>query len=218
MALALFDLDRTLVRADTAGLFVRYEFRNRSISPLRVARVALWRLLYTVGVVDAERVARQVLAWYDGRDVEELRRSTEAWFASDVLPLICERGRRAVAEHRARGDVIVLVTASSQFVAERVAAALEIDHVICTEVDAAGGRLTGELRGPLCFGQGKLEKVEAFVRTLPAPGVRLTEATAYTDSITDLPLLSRVRHPVVVNPDFRLRAHARERRWRIERW
>jgi HAD superfamily hydrolase (TIGR01490 family) len=218
MALALFDLDRTLVRADTAGLFVRYEFRNRSISPLRVARVALWRLLYTVGVVDAERVARQVLAWYDGRDVEELRRSTELWFASDVLPLICERGRRAVAEHRARGDVIALVTASSQFVAERVAAALEIDHVICTEVDAAGGRLTGELRGPLCFGQGKLEKVEAFVRTLPAPGVRLTEATAYTDSITDLPLLSSVRHPVVVNPDFRLRAHARERRWRIERW
>lgn len=218
MALALFDLDRTLVRADTAGLFVRYEFRNRSISPLRVARVALWRLLYTVGVVDAERVARQVLAWYGGRDVEELRRSTELWFASDVLPLICERGRRAVAEHRARGDVIVLVTASSQFVAERVAAALEIDHVICTEVDAAGGRLTGELRGPLCFGQGKLEKVEAFVRTLPAPGVCLTEATAYTDSITDLPLLSRVRHPVVVNPDFRLRVHARERRWRIERW
>jgi phosphoserine phosphatase len=114
--------------------------------------------------------------------------------------------------------VIAIVTASTQFVAERVAAALEIEHVVCTEVDSAEGRLTGELRGPLCFGQGKLTKVERFAHSLPGGGMRLAEATAYTDSITDLPLLEAVRFPVAVNPDFRLRAHARDRGWSIQHW
>ena len=218
MALALFDLDRTLVRKDTAGLFVRYEYRHGLISKARVARVALWRLLYTAGVVDSERVARQVLSWYRGREEAELRQVTGNWFESDVAPLICERGRHAIAEHRARGDVIAVVTASTQFVAERVAVALEIDHVVCTEVDSVGGRLTGELRGPLCFGRGKLTKVEQFVQSLSDPGIRVSGATAYTDSVTDLPLLQAVGSPVAVNPDPRLRAHAREQGWPIQRW
>lgn len=218
MALALFDLDRTLVRRDTAGLFVRYEYRHGLVSRDRLARVALWRLLYTAGMIDAERVARQVLTWYRGREVEELRRVTADWFASDVAPLIAARGRRAIAEHRARGDRVVIVTASSQFVAERVAAALEISDVVCTEVDAVEGRLTGALRGPLCFGAGKLAKVDAFVRGLPDRSLCLEEATVYTDSVTDLPLLQAARSPVVVNPDLRLRSYARARGWPIQQW
>jgi HAD superfamily hydrolase (TIGR01490 family) len=218
MALALFDLDRTLVQRDTAGLFVRYEYRQGLVSPQRVARVALWRLLYSAGVVDSERVARQVLSWYRGREVNDLRRLTNEWFKSDVEQLISARGRRKIAEHRARGDRIAIVTASSQFVAERVAAALEIDDVVCTEVDSAAGRLTGELRGPLCFGPGKLAKVEDFVRAQSDASIRLVDATVYTDSVTDLPLLLAVRSPVAVNPDLRLRNSARRLGWPIQLW
>jgi HAD superfamily hydrolase (TIGR01490 family) len=217
MALAIFDLDRTLVRKDTAGLFIRNEYRAGRASLGRVALVGAWRGLYTVGLVDAARVAGQVLDWYRGRQEAELRAATLKWFQGDVLPLICDRGRRAVEAHRARGDKLMLVTASTQFVAELVATELEIPHVVCSEVDVRGGVLTGALVGPLCYGEGKLEKVRAF--SLLHGGVeQLAQGTVYTDSVTDLPLLEAVKYPVAVNPDLRLRAIARRRAWPVQEW
>jgi HAD superfamily hydrolase (TIGR01490 family) len=218
MGIALFDLDRTLVSKDTAGLFVRYEYRHGLVSAWRVGRVAVWRALYTAGAVDQERVSREVLGWYRGCKESDLRQRTHDWFRSDVLRLVSERGRRVVAEHRARGDILVVVTASTQFVAELVATELEIPNVVCTVVDVADGVLTGRLDGPLCFGVGKLEKVRAMAESLRPKQVGLKRATLYTDSITDVPLLEAVGTPVAVNPDLRLRAMARQRGWPIHRW
>src|SRR5690606_31876195 len=180
--------------------------------------VGLWRALYTAGLIDGARVAQYVLGWYQGRSEAELRERTAEWFQRDVLPLVSERGRRALEEHRARGDALILVTASPQFVAELVAAELDIPHVVCTVVEVRDGVLTGRLEGPLCFGPGKLEKLAATLLRLPGGSGELSSATLYTDSITDLPLLEAVRFPVAVNPDFRLRTLARRRGWPIRQW
>lgn len=217
MRLALFDLDRTLVRKDTAGLFILHEYRAGRASTARVARVAAWRALYTAGIVDGAQVAAKVLEWYRGRSADELRQVTVEWFRKAVLPLVCDRGRRTVEEHRARGDELVVVTASTQFVAELVAAELEIPHLVCTDVEVRDGVLTGSLVGPLCYGVGKLEKLQSFVAARGEPGA-LSHATLYTDSITDLPVLEAVSHPVAVNPDLRLRMVARRRGWPVQAW
>jgi phosphoserine phosphatase len=79
----------------------------------------------------------------------------------------------------------------------------------------AHGRFTGLPLPPLCYGEGKVERAERLAREI---GFRLEEATFYSDSISDLPLLERVAVPVCVNPDPRLRRAASRRRWRIERW
>jgi len=77
------------------------------------------------------------------------------------------------------------------------------------------GELTGSFNWPLCYGQGKRERAEALLRSL---GARLEQTAFYTDSITDLPLLEAVGHPIVVNPDARLRRAAKRRGWLIEDW
>lgn len=223
MALALFDLDRTLVRKDTAGLFIRYEHKNGLTSSARVARVAWWRMLYGFGVVDHAEVAARVLLWYRGRTEADLRHHVQLWFGADVRHLVSERGRRVIAEHRRRGDRVVIVTASSRYSAEPVAHELGVaaEDLICSELRVEGGVLTGDLDGPLCYGQEKVTKVSDYLERLARTNQQIydmSEATLYTDSVTDLPLLRAVGYPIVVNPDLRLRWLARRYSWPIQQW
>ena len=124
--------------------------------------------------------------------------------------------RPALERHRTRGDRVVLLTASSIYLSELVQEDLELDDVLCNrfEIDAEGLH-TGEAVGALCFGAGKLPYAEAYARSR---GVELDDCYFYTDSYSDLPVLERIGHPVVVNPDPRLRTEAERRRWPIESW
>ena len=82
------------------------------------------------------------------------------------------------------------------------------------EVDREG-RFTGRFEEPLCFGVGKIERARRLAHEI---GFDLRDATFYSDSYTDLPLLEHVREPVVINPDMRLARVAKKRGWRVERW
>jgi HAD superfamily phosphoserine phosphatase-like hydrolase len=138
------------------------------------------------------------------------------WFSRYVEPHITDAGRDAVRRHRAAGDICAIVTGASPYASWPLARRLHIEHVVSTtfEIDQ-DRRFTGRPIYPLCLGDGKVTRAEEFARRL---GVRLEEATFYTDSVSDLPLLERVAVPVVVNPDPRLRRIAERRGWRIERW
>jgi phosphoserine phosphatase len=120
-----------------------------------------------------------------------------------------------VAEHRARGERVALLTGATQYIAEPVARATEIADVICSRLEVVDGRFTGKMIPPLCFGVGKVAAAEAWARR---EGVELAATTFYTDSYTDLPMLARVGRPVAVNPDPRLARAARLRGWEILDW
>ena len=111
---------------------------------------------------------------------------------------------------------LAIVTGASRYASAPLARRLEIPLLVSTvlEVDAEG-RFTGRAERPLCLGEGKLQRARALAE---AQGFRLEDATFYSDSISDLPLLELVGEPVAVNPDPRLRRVAERRRWRIERW
>ena len=213
---ALFDMDRTLVKKDTAGLYTRYR-RDRGEASVRDAlRVSWWMLQYTLGVIDAPRVSRQALEYFRGTEERALIESCEGWFREYVVPHIQAAGRAAVERHRAQGDLIAIVTGATKYAADPLARELGISDVVCTELEVdATGRFTGNPIEPLCYGTGKLERAR---RLAEERGFVLAEATFYSDSITDLPLLEAVRFPKVVNPDARLRRVARQRGWPIEAW
>lgn len=212
---ALFDMDRTLVRTDTASLYVRYQRRIGEASRLDVARVAFWMLQYTFGILDAEGVAEAVARGYAGRSESAMLERCRAWFRSDVLPHVTAAARRAVTEHRQAGRRTAIVTGTTRYAAEPLAAELGIDHVVCSRLEVSSDAFTGRVLKPMCFGAGKIALAEALGRTA---GFTLDEAAFYSDSITDRPLLERVRAPVVVNPDARLRRLAVRLGWPIERW
>ncbi|HZU85224.1 MAG TPA: HAD-IB family hydrolase [Polyangiaceae bacterium] len=215
-AAALFDMDRTLVREATVGLYVRYLRARGGARWCDSARVLWWLAQYTLGVVDAPRVVARALASLEGMHETVLSARCDDWFRRDVERHVSDAGRRAVAAHRARGDVVAIVTGASPYFARPLARRLDIEHVVATELEVgADGRFTGRLSEPLCYGRGKLARTRALAGRL---GFRVDESTFYSDSYTDLPLLEAVRTAVAVNPDPRLAAVARRRGWRVERW
>ncbi len=213
---ALFDMDRTLLRVDSARLYTQFRRDRGEATLLEALRVALWATQYTLGVIDAPKVARQALRGFRGKAETWLQQSCAEWFPRYVLPEVQLAGRRAVAAHKARGEFVAIVTGATRYVAEPVAAELGIDHVICSELELdADGCFTGEIIEPLCYGAGKIERT---ARVAERAGFRLEEASFYSDSITDLPLLELVKAPIVINPDRRLRRIALQRGWPIETW
>jgi HAD superfamily hydrolase (TIGR01490 family) len=212
---ALFDMDRTLVDTHTAKLYVRFQRDLGEIGILDTLRTSYWILEYTIGVIDAEQVARRVLASYRGKSDAWLTDRCQRWFQSHVRERVSAIGRARVREHLKAGHEVAIATSAVRQVAEPLARELSIPHLICSELEVQDGELTGAYIPPLSYREGKLERAKVFLESV---GADLEHAAFYTDSITDLPLLEAVGHPVVVNPDARLRRAARRRGWLIEDW
>lgn len=213
---ALFDMDRTLLRVETASLYVRYQRDIGEATWRDTLKTAYWVGQYTLGILDAPRLAEQVIGTIRGLPETVMAARCDDWFSRYVEPHITDAGREAVRRHQQAGELCAIVTGASPYASWPLARRLGIEHVVSTvfEVDGAG-LFTGRPEQPLCLGEGKVARAERLAR---AQGFRLEDAIFYTDSVTDLPLLERVAERVIVNPDRRLRRVAEKRGWRIERW
>ncbi|HVH43641.1 MAG TPA: HAD family hydrolase [Labilithrix sp.] len=216
MRAALFDMDRTLVRRETASLYVRHQRELGEVRRRDVLRVSFWVAQYTLGVIDAPEVAARALRSLAGTSESALSARCDDWFRRWVEPHVCDLGRRAVERHRERGEVLAIVTGASSYTARPLARRLGISHVVASELEVdETGHFTGRFVSPLCIGKGKVERTKRLAAEL---GFALEEATFYSDSYTDLPLLELVAKPVAVNPDLRLRRVAKKRGWCVETW
>jgi HAD superfamily hydrolase (TIGR01490 family) len=216
MRAALFDMDRTLVRKETASLYVRFQRELGEARRRDLLRVTYWVAQYTLGIIDAPEVAARALRSVEGTSEAAMAARCDDWFRRWVEPHVCDLGRRAVERHRARGDLLAIVTGASPYVARPLGRRLGITNIVASELEVDGdGRFTGRFVAPLCIGHGKVERTRRFAAEL---GFALEEATFYSDSYTDLPLLELVAEPIVVNPDPRLRRIAVRRGWRVETW
>ena len=209
-------MDRTLVRKNTAQLYVRYQ-RTIGEATLRDSmRVAMWMAQYTLGIVDAEGVAVRALRSLEGMHETVRAARCDDWFHRDVFKHVSDTARRTVHRHLDAGDVCGIVTGASRYAARPLARHLRIPHIIATELERdARGYFTGKHIQPLCYGVGKIERAQALA---VEHGFSLADAVFYSDSVTDVPLMERVGTAVAVNPDPRLTRIARARGWRVERW
>ena len=216
MRAALFDMDRTLIRRETGTLYVRYQHAIGEATRRDLLRVLYWVTQYTLGVIDAPAVAAKAALQLEGTSEMAMATRCDDWFRRYVEPHVCDLGRRAVEHHRARGDLLAIVTGASPYAAHPLARRLGIPHVVASELEVDDrGIFTGRFVAPLCYGDGKIVRTK---RLAAEHGFALEESTFYSDSYTDLPLLEAVAEPVVINPDPRLERVAKKRGWRIEAW
>ncbi|CDO85097.1 putative hydrolase [Pseudomonas aeruginosa] len=140
----------------------------------------------------------------------------ETWhrqFMQEVIePIVLAKGEALLAEHRAAGDRLVIITATNRFVTGPIAERLGVETLIATECEMRDGRYTGQTFDVPCFQGGKVVRLQ---RWLDENGLDLEGASFYSDSLNDLPLLEKVSRPVAVDPDPRLRAEAEKRGWPI---
>jgi HAD superfamily hydrolase (TIGR01490 family) len=216
MPIAFFDLDRTLLPVNSAWLWIVYELEHGYLNWRQVAQASGWLTAYHLGIASLDRPLRAAIATYQGSPADELRSRTRDFYVRKIAGGFRPGGLRALKAHRDAGDSVVLLTTSSTYLSERVSEELELDGYLCNAFEEdESGRLTGRAIEPLCYGQGK---VAAAVRFAAAHDCGLVDCTFYSDSLSDLPMLDAVGHPVVVAPDPLLRRLSQRRGWPMMSW
>ena len=216
MPIAFFDFDVTLISENSARLWLRRELALGQVTRSQAARAAYWLARYHVGFANLEQAVGEAVGTLKGSPSAQLRARTQSFYERQVKQLYRPGGRAVVEHHRRLGDRLVLLTSSSNYLADMVGEALKLDAVLCNrlEVDAQGLH-TGRTVGGICFGAGKLRFAHAEADAHHQP---LSQATFYTDSYSDLPVLEAVGRPVAVNPDRRLARHATRHHWDVVDW
>jgi len=215
-AAAFFDVDNTVMQGASIfhlarGLHRRQFFTTRDI--LGAAWKQAWFRM--AGVEDPEHIAESraaALSFIAGHTVAELEALGEEIF-DEVMAHRIWPGTRALAQlHLDRGQRVWLVTAAPLEIASIIARRLGLTGAMGTVAEHVDGIYTGHLVGDMLHGPAKAEAIKALAER---EGLDLSRCAAYSDSANDLPMLALVGHPCVVNPDHRLREHARAHGWRV---
>ncbi len=213
MALAIFDLDNTLLRGDSDYEWGQFLIEMGAVDPATAANEHdRFYAEYLAGTLDIHEFLKfqlRPLAQHDRGTLEVWRRE---FLARHILPLITPAAKALVERHRLAGDTLLIVTATNRFITEPIADEFGISHLIATEPAERDGQFTGEVAGVPSYREGKITRLEDWLRDT---GTNMDESWFYSDSHNDLPLLERVDHPVAVNPDATLAAHARTRGWTV---
>jgi HAD superfamily hydrolase (TIGR01490 family) len=213
MTLAIFDLDNTLLSGDSDYLWgeflcernivdsVRYREKNREFFEA-----------YESGTLDIMKFLEFSLEPLSRNDPQNLARWLAEFMTEKIEPLITDKARRLVEQHRDKGDTLLIVTATNSFVTRPIASRFGIDNLIATDPEIAAGRYTGRVAGEPSFREGKVSRLRQW---LGNNDETLAGSTFYSDSHNDLPLLELVDSPVAVDPDDILKAEAETRGWPI---
>ena len=215
MNLTLFDLDGTLIPVDSDHSFGTFMVEVGWVDGQAWgARNDEFFAQYNAGTLDLPAYVEFATSAFRSRPLAEALAMRERFMAEVMQPALRPEARALVEKHRAAGDLIALVTATNEFVTAPIAAAFGIEHLIAVELERDGqGRYTGAIRGVPSFREGKIERVESWLRSLGAQSTAFERVTFYSDSTNDLPLLERVSHPVATNPSPTLARIASERGW-----
>ena len=213
---AFFDVDNTIMQGASIFHLARGLHRRKFFTTREIAGAA-WKQAYfrVVGVEDPEHVAdarNSALGFIAGHTVAELQELTEEIFDEAMAHRIWPGTRAQAQLHLDQGQRVWLVTAAPIEIAQVIARRLGLTGAMGTVAEHDGGVYTGRLVGDMLHGPAKAEAVRALAER---EGLDLQACSAYSDSFNDLPMLSMVGDPCAINPDSRLRAHAREAGWRV---
>ena len=216
MKLALFDLDNTLLDGDSdfewSQFLIRIGILDREL--LEVKNQAFYDQ-YKAGTLDI----------YDFLDFQlkplsrHSRKTLDEWhqqfMRESVMPMVTQPARELVQQHRDAGDVCVIITATNSFVTAPIAREFGIENLIATEPEHKDGEFTGRVADVPCFREGKITRLDNWLSARGWTLDSFADSTFYSDSLNDLPLMCKVKHPVAANPDATLRKHAEQHGWPV---
>ena len=211
---AFFDLDKTILAKSSSFAFARPFYKEGLIGRSDVIRSAYAQFMFLASGADHDQMEQMrgyLSELVAGWEVEKVQAIVAETLDQIVDPMVYEEAVALMAEHKAAGDDVVIISSSGTDVVEPIGVRLGADLAIGTQVAVEDGRYTGEIVF-YAYGEGKAQAM----RDLAAErGYDLAQCSAYTDSHTDLPMLEAVGFPHAVNPDDELRAIAKERGWPI---
>jgi len=216
MNLALFDLDNTLLAGDSDFEWAQFLISKGVLDrEVHEAKNQEFYDHYQAGTLDIHAFLDFQLAPLARHPRAELDAWHGAFMAERIRPMMTEAARALVKSHLDAGDICAIVTATNSFVTGPICREFGIGHLVATIPAQQDGRFTGQPRGTPAFKAGKIERVDAWLESLGLWWGAFAGSHFYSDSHNDLPLLARVSHPVAVDPDDTLRAHALAAGWPV---
>jgi HAD superfamily hydrolase (TIGR01490 family) len=215
MEAAFFDLDKTIIARSSPLALGRSFFKEGLIGRSTLLKSLYAQFVFHLMGADEdkmERLREEAAKLTAGWEQEKVRRVVEEVLEEVISPLIYAEALERLHDHQQAGRMVCIVSSSPEEIVEPLARMLRVDHYISTKVKVEDGKFTGELDF-YAYGPHKAEAIRALAASR---GLDLSGSFAYTDSITDLPMLESVGNPVAVNPDKELRRVATERGWRVE--
>ena len=213
MALALFDLDNTLLAGDSDYLWGVFLVENGLVDAnlYEEANERFYKQ-YAEGELDIHEFLNFSLNPLSLIATETLNELHEEFMEKHIRPLMTRIGQEKVNQHKQAGDTTIIITATNSFVTAPIADAFGVAHLIATEPELIDGKYTGKVAGTPSFQQGKITRLNDW---MTKNNKSLMGSTFYSDSHNDLPLLEIVDKPIAVDPDDTLRAVAEERNWEV---
>jgi HAD superfamily hydrolase (TIGR01490 family) len=212
MRLVLFDIDDTLIWADSEVLWCHYLTREGLFD---MSRIDKFEAAYRGGTLDFDEFMTFQLAPLAALEPQLLFSHRERFLEAEIRPRLCEVLGERVRAHREDGDRVLAVSAAHDFLAEPIAHMAGIDDGLYTTAERDGPGFTGRVAGQPCFQDGKVVRVEDWLAGAGTSWEGLQDSWFYSDSRNDLPLLRLVDHPVAVRPDDMLRQVATESNWEV---
>lgn len=216
MSLALFDLDETLISGDCASLWGQYMLRlGWAQHDGFVQREQALMLQYRQGTLSMEEYMSFTLEPLIGRSPDDVAQYVEAFIDEVIVPAMRGSAIDRIDEHRQRGDRNIIISASGEHLVAPIARRFGVDETLSIQLEVCDDSYTGGTRGVLTYREGKVSRLLGLIEGNES---MLAQASFYSDSCNDLPLLQQVGHPYTVNPDGILLRHAQLAGWPVLEW
>ena len=213
MALAIFDLDHTLLNGDSDYLWGEYMVANKIVDADVYQRENKAFLDdYLRGDLDNEVYLKFALKPLTQYPIDRLHAWRSDYVSHWIKPIVAKGTQALLDKHRAQGDELIIISATNLFITAPIAELLGIEQILSTEPEIIDNQYTGRYLGTPTFKEGKVTVLNEWLKN---SNHSLNNSYFYSDSINDLPLLEQVSIPIVVNPDDKLSIVAQSRNWQI---
>ncbi len=213
MALAIFDLDNTLLHGDSDYEWGQFLVAKKLVDEDKYQKAnKVFYEDYKNGTLDIFEFSSFSFQPLSIRTMEELKILHDEYLTTVIKPMITKKSRQLIKKHNQQGDTLIIITATNSFVTHPIATELGIENLLATDPLIVNGRYTTKIDGTPCFQEGKITRLNQWLEN---NNENMKGSTFYSDSHNDISLLEVVDTPVAVDPDDKLFEVATSRGWEI---
>ena len=209
---AFFDLDGTIIASHSIKDVFLERLKAGQVSATEVTDLAKMTFKYLMKTGDFQDQLAASVKNTEGVEAREFEELGERVYTQKLAREVFPEVRAMIRAHQEQGHTIAIVSSATRYQIEPLARALGIDHILCTELEIVDGLFTGELAGPACYGQGKVDAAEAFAED---HDISMESSYFYSNGSEDIPLLEAVGYPVAIAPDKALEREAERQGWPV---
>ncbi len=214
MNLALFDLDNTILAGDSDYNWSRFLIQEGYLDgAIHAEKNEKFYADYKAGTLDIYAFVEFQFKPLARNPRNILNQLLKKYVEEVIKPMITEKAYALVRKHREEGDLLIVITATNSFITKPIAALFGIENLIGTDPEEKEGEFTGKVSGLPSFKEGKVTRLEAWLKNKNLSLADFKKSYFYSDSHNDLPLMKKVTHPVAVDSDDILTVYANSKGW-----